>query len=111
MVKKGYFFSGDVLIAIGLLIMVLLVAPSFYFHKQESSQPLFYSSDIATILSSVKINELDNNYTKELIANGTIHDPNATVVQEILRLQVMGFEEEAREISRQVLEVRREHCY
>jgi len=104
MVKKGYFFSGDVLIAIGLLIMVLLVAPSFYFHKQESSQPLFYSSDIATILSSVKINELDNNYTKELIANGTIHDPNATVVQEILRLQVMGFEEEAREISRQVLE-------
>lgn len=79
--KKAYFFTLDVLIAIVLLISVISVIHLYSDSTQKIEKETYYASDLIDILSTIKISELTDtdlvqiiNQTNQTYANMTILD-------------------------------------
>jgi len=78
--KKAYFFSLDALIA---LIIIVGVVMFFKPHASQKAPEMHMQEDIITVLSSVKISEIDNAYAKQLISEGKIINLNQSVLEQI----------------------------
>lgn len=91
----GYFFSIDALIAVILLAVVILSLPILYLDKKETTKLNFYSNDIIKVLSTLRIEEMNDAYIENLKINGTILARNQSVLEEIGRLWVLGYKPEA----------------
>jgi hypothetical protein len=103
-VKKGIFFSLDALIAAILILSVTLFISYFYFDKKETSQPVYFSSDLISLLSNIKLNEFDDLEVKAFIEDNNIEDLNRTILEQVLRFQIEGEEEKATELLNLTLE-------
>lgn len=78
--KKAYFFSLDAFITLTIILAVVL------FIKPPTSQvvqEIDLQKDLITVLSSIKIGEINNSYVQELIANNTITNLNQSVLEQI----------------------------
>ena len=90
-IKRGYFFSMDVLVASLLIFSVLLLMSVFYLQKQSTVQTVYYAEDLTNALSELRINDVaDNDYVAYLISNGYIDNNNISVMEAIGRLWVLG---------------------
>jgi len=81
--KKAVFFTLDALIAAGILLVGLMIISSTHINRQPVVHLSYISNDIIGILSELEINEINNSYVDELIANGNITRLNNTVVEQI----------------------------
>lgn len=88
-IKKGIFFSTDALIALSIIIVVILVA--FPVSRYTKSQTEIHY-DIITTLSSLKIGEINESYIQSLVNDGTIKDPEKTILEQIGEFYVTDVE-------------------
>ena len=78
--KRGYFFSLDAFIALIIILgVVLVVKPPI---SNEAPQ-ISLQEDLIKILSNLKIGEIDNPYTYQLILEEKIADLNQSVLEQI----------------------------
>ncbi len=99
---KGYYFTFDALIAVGLIITLLVVMPLLYVGKPEKEQLNTYSEDLAKILSTIKVNEIDNDYITELINNGSVRNDNSTILELIGEFWATGNTDIAKNIAENI---------
>jgi len=81
--KKAIFFTIDSLIAAGILLVGLIILPSFHINRQPTVHLSYLSEDLLGVFSEIKIYELNNLYVDELISNGDIIHMNNTVLEQI----------------------------
>jgi len=83
--KRGIFFSIDALIALGVIILgTLFIYPLVSTPGQES----FVQGDIISVLSTLKVGEINNSYVQSLISQGVLIDLNQSVIEQIGELYV-----------------------
>ncbi|MBU2634333.1 MAG: VWA domain-containing protein [Nanoarchaeota archaeon] len=92
---KGYLFSMDALISLLLVLMLIVLLPSFYLHKPEIKHLNYLSTDVTNTLSTLKVGEIDNAYVKSLIQNGNITNTNNSILEQIGEFWALGREDEA----------------
>ena len=78
--KKAYFFSIDALIAVVIIVSVILVARPIAKQKQLEMN---LQEDTLEVLSSMKINEIENSYAQQLISDKKITNLNQSVLEQI----------------------------
>jgi hypothetical protein len=96
--KKAYFFTIDALIALGIIIVALALSSLYHNSKEGASNINLLAEDMITTLAYLKIDETNNPYINELIANGTITDLNNTVLEQIGEFWVQNMTEKAQKI-------------
>jgi hypothetical protein len=99
---KGYYFTFDALIAVTLIITMIVVMPLLYVQNQEKEHLNMYSEDIIKILSTVKVNEIDNDYISELINNGRVRNDNSTILELIGEYWATGQEDVAKNLAQNI---------
>jgi len=78
--KRGYFFSLDAFIALLIILgVVLFIKPQ----SNQINQEVSLQNDFLTVLSSVKIGEINNSYATQLILDGKITNLNNSVLEQI----------------------------
>src|SRR3989344_1220208 len=78
--KRGVFFSIDALIAVGILVLVILIAyPVLKVTKNDSE----INKDVLISLSNIKVIEVNDSYIQTLSKNGVINDSNKSVLEQI----------------------------
>ena len=87
--KKGFIFSTDAFLAIILFVLIIFLVYTFSISLSGLNQQYFFSDDLLTVLSNVKISELDlNNYDK---INGlAIEDKDVTLAEQIVTFYQKG---------------------
>ncbi|MBI3051494.1 VWA domain-containing protein [Candidatus Woesearchaeota archaeon] len=80
--KSGYYFSLDALLGAMLLMLGLLMLSSTYI-KEETATTTYLAQDTLTLMSGIKVSEINNSYLTALIANGTVTNSNITVLEQI----------------------------
>jgi hypothetical protein len=80
MKKKGIFFSIDSLIALLIIFLIILIAFPLQNQNKINSK---IDQDLITIMSSIKIGELDNAYVQSLIYQGVITNLNSSLLEQI----------------------------
>ncbi len=95
--RRGFFFSTDALLALGLIIVVLGFASMLYVKKPVFVMSDYKAEDLISVLSELKINEINNSYKDYLVSNGIIkdYDLNKSILEVIGKLFVSGHETEA----------------
>jgi len=82
--KKAIFYTMDALLASMLLIgAVMLIYYTYSPEDTSIEQQTFISQDVLTVLSELKISELNNSFINSEIASGNITDVNKTVIDQI----------------------------
>jgi hypothetical protein len=82
--KKGVFFTIDSIVAAGIILAVILFASSFYVKEQPNFYLNYLSQDLTRILSTLNVEEIDNEYINECIAGGNIENLDNTVLEQIV---------------------------
>jgi hypothetical protein len=78
--KKAVYFSIDALIAVSIILLsVLVIFPLLNSPERQD----FISGDVISSLSSLTVGEVNNDYVKGLIADGTIVDVNNSLLEQI----------------------------
>ncbi|MGV8086044.1 MAG: hypothetical protein ACP5N1_00280 [Candidatus Woesearchaeota archaeon] len=89
--KKAIFYTMDALLASMLLIGAILLIYGVYSPEDtEIEQQTFISQDVLTIISELKINEINNSFVYEEILNGNITDINNSVLDQIGEYWALG---------------------
>ena len=81
--KKAFFFTVDALLAASILLGGLILLTSSHTNRQPIVHLNYLSQDLIDSLDNLKINELDNYYVDELIANGNITNLNNSILQQL----------------------------
>ena len=104
MVRKGFFYSLDALIAVMLILAVLVLIPVFYINKEEATNPVYYSSDIIQLLSTLTLVEINNSDVQTLLNTSNITNYNRSIIEQVLRFQVAGDEYRAQKLLNLTIE-------
>jgi len=96
--NRGIFFSLDAIIAVILTLSVLIMVSVFYMKEEQTAQPVYFSSDIIQLLSTMKIGNINDPAVKSLINSSNITDMNRTILEQTLRFQVSGYKSKAQEL-------------
>jgi hypothetical protein len=78
--KRGFFFSTDAIIAIGLIFLVILISYPIVKEKKYQTDIQY---DVITALSSLKAIDANDAYTQSLIAQGLITNTNESMLEAI----------------------------
>ena len=100
--KKGIFFTFDALLACTILVTSILLIHSYYIHAQADSNVEYMAEDVLSVISNLKMNELNNTYAQSLL-NGS-EDPNTTVIEQIGTFWAKGDINTSRNLTRAVLD-------
>ena len=84
--KKAYFFTLDMLIAIVVLISAISAIHFYSESKQKAAQETYYASDLLDILSSVKISDLNDTELVKIINATNQTNKNLTILEFVGRL-------------------------
>lgn len=84
--KRGMFFSIDAVIALVIILLTIALAYPFL---NEPRPEVELQSDILETLSAIKIGELDSAYAQSLIADGSITNPNKSVIEALGELYII----------------------
>ena len=82
--KKGMFFTIDSIVAAGIILSVILFASSFYVKEQPNFYLNYLSQDLIRILSTLTVEEIDNEYINDRIAGGDIENLDNTVLEQVI---------------------------
>lgn len=84
--KKGFIFSTDAFLAIVLFVLIIFLVYTFSVSLSGLNQQYFFSDDLLTVLSTVKINELDlEKYDKiNSLIPDKIKDTDVTLAEQIV---------------------------
>ncbi|MBI2448947.1 hypothetical protein HYV49_01485 [Candidatus Pacearchaeota archaeon] len=99
LMKRGYFYSIDALIAFLIIISVLI------FFKPVPKQNIELKKvqeDVLDVLSNVNVGEIDNAYVKKLIEDGTIDNQDRTLLEQVGEFYVLGKKEHATNLTREI---------
>jgi len=89
-VKKAYFFTLDILIAIVALISAISIINLYSDSKQKAEQETYYASDLLDILSSIKISDLNDTELVKIINGTNETNKNLTVLEFVGRLYLLN---------------------
>ena len=81
--KKGIYFTIDSIIAGGIILIVIILASSFYLSERPSIHLSYLSQDLIKILTTITVEEIDNEYINSLISSGEITNLDNTVLEQI----------------------------
>jgi len=81
--KKGIYFTLDSIIAGTIVIVIILLTSSFYIKEQPSVHLNYLSQDLIKTLSTLNVEEIDNEYINSLIADQTITNLDNTILEQI----------------------------
>ena len=99
MVKKGYIFTTDALIALSVIVLTLIVASSVYLSRPGSMlNKGYFSQDLLDVLSDMNINETNNHYVGSLITGKVITNLDNSVLEQIGEFWAEGQQEIAMNI-------------
>ena len=104
--KKGFIFSMDAFLAIILFVFVIFMIYIFSLSMPELNQQYFFSEDFLTVLSEVRINEINlDNYPKinNLIINKKINDTDVFLAEQVVTFQLNNDQESANLIVEDLL--------
>ncbi len=87
--KKAYFFTLDMLIAVIIIISALSVVHMYSISKEHIIQETYYSSDLVDILSTVQLFELTDPNLQMIINQTSIGNTNLTVLEYVGRLYIL----------------------
>jgi hypothetical protein len=98
--KRAMFFSSDALIAIILLVSAILIVVPFTdnIHKEEET-----SGNILSILSTLKIGEINNAYAQQMIQEGKIENKNNSILEQIGEFYLVN-QSLAEELAQSIME-------
>lgn len=80
--KKAIYFTLDSIIAGAIILSVIAIVSSFYV-EEESTNINYLSQDLITVLGSLTVKEINNQYIKSLIDDGTIKNFDNTILEQI----------------------------
>ncbi len=79
----GYIFTLDAFIAVGVLligaIIILSYNPVTPWYRQSSK----FVNDLLSLYTQTSLKDLNVNYTSELIKNGSISNPDNTIIEQL----------------------------
>ena len=81
--KRGYFFSLDAYVALGIMITSLIILYSYHTEIIPNKQAHQDASNILLLLTTTRINEMNINYVTQLIKDGTIENPTQTILEQL----------------------------
>jgi hypothetical protein len=100
--KKGFYFTLDAIFAT-VLIGTALALLSFYFITDTTYPQInYYSQDIVSALSNIRLSELNDTYVQQLIADGTITNENNSIIEQIGEFYVLNKTELANNLTKLV---------
>ncbi|NTV23087.1 MAG: VWA domain-containing protein [Nanoarchaeota archaeon] len=97
--KKAFFFTIDALFAAILIILAIILATKFSISGVNHPQVYYYSSDIASCLSNIKVMELNDTYIKSQIVSGVIVNPDNSIIEQIGEFYVLNRSGDAENLS------------
>ncbi len=103
MKRRGYFFSLDAFIASSLVVIGILIITLFYTYRPYDVQSTLLSQDLVDTMSSVRVIQLSDNYTRQLIRDGNITNPYNSIFQQIGEFCYEGKNETAKEFAENVV--------
>lgn len=56
--KKGFFFTFDAILALGVLVVAFMLILSTFYHQPEQKQTAIYSEDLMDLFATTKVNEV-----------------------------------------------------
>lgn len=81
--RKAVFFTIDSLLASGVIILMILLISEFYSNKEPSINVNYASQDLIRVFSTMRVEEVQNDYVKSLVAAGEITNINNTILEQI----------------------------
>lgn len=81
--RRAVLFTFDALLASLLLLAALLVILHYARSPQPATQTSHYAQDAILALNTIRVGDLHDPWVEQLIADGTIADPDATVLRQI----------------------------
>ena len=83
MVKQGYFFTLDALIAVGVLIAGMIWILSINTYVPSQSQTAFTAEDSISTIANIRLYELNSRYVDKLMDNGTVTRKDNTLLEQV----------------------------
>ncbi len=102
--KRAFYFTLDSIIAGSIILTIILLISSFYSKEQSTSRLNYLSSDLALVLDTIKVRDIDNNYVKSLISDGTIKNMDNTILEQIGEFWAKDDMEHANKTASNVIE-------
>jgi hypothetical protein len=96
MKKRGFFFTMDALLAIGIIVMAFLFILSSYTSKPIETQTIFFSEDLLSVLANVKITDVSHDDVFRMWCdecNNATHEinrPDNTVMEQLAEFCYVG---------------------
>ena len=81
--KKGFFFSLDALLAITLLITALILLQQTPQTINDQEQQTITAQDLQRALTTITVQELDNDWVRQKVQEEIIDDPTISVLHQI----------------------------
>jgi len=104
MKKKAYFFTLDAFIATGVIAVGIVLILFTTTNKPYEMQTAFLSQDLIDTISSIKVYQIsDNNYIYELIEEGSITNPENTILDQIGEFSYRGMNDTASNFTKTIL--------
>jgi hypothetical protein len=82
--KKGFYFTIDGLLALGMVVTAIVVATSFQVDTDSRSHLYSIANDMLTVMGSNTVVSIDNIYVNSLISGGDITNLENTVLEQIV---------------------------
>ena len=102
--KRGIFFTLDAILAASIIVTAIIVASSYYVKETKTETIDYLAHDLIRVLTNLKVDEIDNAYTDELIAGGYITRLNNTVLAQIGEFWSENEIEQASKFARNITE-------
>jgi hypothetical protein len=81
--KKGYFFTLDAFLAVGIIIMGMIVIYAVYSYSPATTQIRTYAQDTLTLFTTAKLQDLNSNQINQLYEWGVIQNRRNTLLEQI----------------------------
>jgi len=81
--RRGVLFTIDALLGSLVLLAAVLVIVQFQTSPTPIEQTSHYAQDTLQALGAITVEEINDSWVQQLIANGTIEDPDTPVLQQI----------------------------
>jgi hypothetical protein len=81
--KKAFYFTIDSIIAGGIVLTVILLISSFHVEEPFDFHLNYLSQDLIRVLGTLTVKEINNGYLNSLVSDGTIKNPENTVLEQI----------------------------
>jgi hypothetical protein len=99
--KKGaYFYVIDAFIASIIIVAAIIVLFSQFYTTSPSSQAYYTAEDFLSAMESTPVRNIDHPLVRAWLSNGTITDPQQSILNQISLFNASGQRQEASNLTR-----------